>query len=407
MADELPVVLVVSRFGSSANQRLSHLLKLDQKGYSTYLLCEKHNKPERQILHKQTLFVRRLPHPLSIAEILIGYLLRKKFRFRIFPSPAESSFNKALFNAILGFCKRHKKKKICVIIVTPPHHLSLITSKIKSKVRNAHVIIDWQDIWSADEYYADNYISKDVIEKAERVAMASADLNIFTNHYASSYVHSLQSSTGLPITKKIFAIEHAFEGELLNFKESNKIKYGSTRHIRIGFLGSFFKPPKVPGDLILDTFSKLADQKFNFCLEVVGERAFEVNNISFQYSFPWLVSVPRLDHDLAVQRLKDCDWLLLFLADLPNCRNIMHMKLVSYVQLGIPILAIVAQDTYCAKIIDDLQVGVVVPPGPNLDRRIIDALATWKPDPNKQLRSRNELSIEYFLQKWSFILKSF
>ena len=85
----------------------------------------------------------------------------------------------------------------------------------------------------------------------------------------------------------------------------------------------------------------------------------------------------------------------------------MHMKLVSYVQLGIPILAIVAQDTYCAKIIDDLQVGVVVPPGPNLDRRIIDALATWKPDPNKQLRSRNELSIEYFLQKWSFILKSF
>jgi glycosyltransferase involved in cell wall biosynthesis len=406
MVEDQPVVLVVSRFASSANPRLSHLLQLTARGYATYLVSEKHDKPERQTAHENTIVVRRTVHPLSIIERVIGAIGRKPFRFRTFPGSAERSFNRALLRSILRFCQSNFDKKIYVIITTPPHHLALTASKLKKKFPGLHVVIDWQDIWTADEYYSIDFVSHGRLIALENEAMAAADANIFTNRMAEAYVRAAKSLTGVSVDAT-HAIEHAFDGGVREFAQVRRPPASVNESpIRIGFLGSFFKPPKVPGDVILEAFCRLAELDVDFELNIVGEGAFEDEAIRARFQQPWLIAEPRLDHDLAVERMRSCDWLLLFLADLPNCQNIMHMKLVSYIQIGLPILAIVAKNSYCARLIEDLQVGAVVPPGPNLHERILEALNNWEPDPNARVRIREDLCLDRFLNKWHAVISS-
>src|SRR6266404_2725792 len=86
--------------------------------------------------------------------------------------------------------------------------------------------------------------------------------------------------------------------------------------------------------------------------------------------------------------LKDFDALVLLLADLPNCREIMHAKLPFYLAAGRPIIAIVPEDSICAQIIKKCHAGWVISPSTIVTglSRAIELLKStgWSPD-NRQI----------------------
>lgn len=406
MPEDKPIVLVISRFASTTNQRLSHLLQLSERGFETYLVCEPHGRPERQTTHINSLPIKRRPHPFSVIERILSLFGLNTFKFRVFPAPAQRSYNKALLRTLLRFIKSNCRQRIYIIITTPPHHLALISSQLKNISPETRIIIDWQDLWTADEYYASPAVSSDRLVEFEAETMSAAHANVFTNEFARTFVRANNSRSDT-ILEPTFAIEHAFEGGVQEFKSVVRpTQLPEEAPLEIGFLGSFFKPPKVPGDLILETFERLAELEVNFVLNIIGERAFEDKKGGQCDRWPWLITKARMPHEAALKQMRKYDWLLLTLADLPSCRNIMHIKLVSYIQIGVPILAIVARDSFCASIIEKYQVGVVVPPGPELAERISDALCNWEPSSTPLPADRNELCLERFLDKWETVLNS-
>ena len=150
--------------------------------------------------------------------------------------------------------------------------------------------------------------------------------------------------------------------------------------LRLGVLGNLFKPPKVPGGDFIGELDSLASLGVRFTLNSLGDKSLERVEMRERFSRPWLDVESRVTHAEAVERMKKMDRLLLLLADLPNCHVIFHMKLVSYIQIGKPILAVLPANSFAASIVERYCAGVVVLPGPGLALRIKHALEKWEPD---------------------------
>ena len=70
-------LFVVSRFASTTNRRINHLLDLTGEGARTHVVRQRHGKAERQIQHSDTVDVdlrARGFYPLNVAMALIASL---------------------------------------------------------------------------------------------------------------------------------------------------------------------------------------------------------------------------------------------------------------------------------------------------------------------------------------------
>ena len=392
---------MVTRFGSSANQRVKHLLALEQRGYETVLVRERHDRPERLLHHDNCLDVERRTWVRRLADHLLGRLGLARARTLGLMHASEEHFNRAALRAISRRIRTDRRDQDLVILVAPPHHLVLLVEHLKESVPDARIVIDWQDLWSFDEAYATRTsLPQEQLQAIEHGLMVRADLNVFTNRAAEAVVEGQLREAGLSASTA--SIEHAFDGELYSEKPPRPAPSAGEPPLQLTFLGSLFKPPKVPGLELVEALRGVARLGIPFVMKVVGDRMLESPQFIEQLDAGFVRPRHRMDHEDAMSELVTADWLVLLLEDLPNCHVVMHAKLAPYIQSGVPILAVVPAASYAARVVGHYDAGVVVPPGPDLARRLAAAMGTWRRGlGNDAVADRSDLTVSRFLDAWA------
>jgi glycosyltransferase involved in cell wall biosynthesis len=310
--------------------------------------------------------VKRLPNPTGILRLIKLNKLKKKLdRCLFYPSPvilyvkrAKKILSKAIFEDL------RNDKNVSLLTCLPSHDIALVGLYLKQKYPKIHWIIDWQDLWSYDENYfgrIHKLYRKRILELEKRL-FSTCDVNITTNLKAKKV---LEQHYDVP-SHRVVSINHHFNREDLGekyFKENeenfNEDKRGNL--IRIGFLGTLFKPPRVPGLEILNAMKHLKNTGINVELNVYGnieginQKKIEAmsNNTVYLHG--------SLGHVESLRKIARSDFFLLLLEDLPNCRAVMSIKLPHYLMLKRPIIAIVPELSAVADIIKETNSGYIIP----------------------------------------------
>ncbi|MFQ5470855.1 MAG: hypothetical protein ACE5EH_11200 [Gammaproteobacteria bacterium] len=251
--------------------------------------------------------------------------------------------------------------EICVITSVPPHSICIAGLMLKKNFPEIRWIVDWRDLWT----YDDNYLARTPslyrrgLYKLESVILNRCDVNVTTNEFAKEVLRSKYNIR----TEKLATVNHHFNSNGRNACSKTVIFSNKSGHepIKIGFLGTLFKPPRVPGDQLTKTIEKLRKDGLNLELHVFGKQAADVNTSSHHFAAKGIIFHGHFDHSESMRRISGCDYLLVFLGDLPNCRSVMSLKLAHYIGLDRPILAIVPDPSAIADIVRTTNTGHVIP----------------------------------------------
>lgn len=327
-------------------------------------------------------------------------LLLDKYIF--FPSP-KILYVKAAQRRLAKIIQRdiNQGRKVCVINSLPHHDLSLVGLYLKKKFPSVKWIVDWRDLWSFDDKFLNQIpsIYHNKLIALERSILDNCDLNVTTNSFAKEI---LVKNYNLP-ANKVTSIEHAFSREDIECKPTStvdsKCKSGDT--INIGFLGNLLKPPKISAVRILNAIKTAKASGIDVVLNIYGDSKEETRDIVNNSFSDIAVLHKRVSHNESLKTIASSDFLLLALEDRPNCHIICHAKLPHYLMLGKPILAIVPDKSYIAKVISDTNTGFVIPPDENCEKNLISILQKYKKN-GIYLKRNNDIIEEY---SWESISK--
>lgn len=320
-------------------------------------------KAGHQNIKNQLISVSPVINPVAVFQRIglkrLNYFLD---RYVFFPS-SRIFYTKAVSKKLNKLIKRDldNNNNVCVLICLPSHDLIVAGLMLKRKYPQIKWIIDWQDLWSYDEYYlarVPSYYRKKML-KLESDAFANCDINITTNIYAKKVVEEHYKVD----SDRIVSINHHFNPEDMKtipkkVQHLHKLKLGET--IKIGFLGSLFKPPRVPGDKVLEAIKYNRNEGIDLELHLYGDSTATLKNNAHSSSVDGVFAHGRFNHKESIKRIAQCDLLLLVLSDLPNCKVVMSIKLPHYLLVGKPIVAIVPESSAVAKIIKTTGSGYVI-----------------------------------------------
>ncbi len=250
---------------------------------------------------------------------------------------------------------------ICLILCLPPHDLLVVGQKLKRRFPAIKLVVDWQDLWSYDESYHGKIpaVYREKARKLEQDILLSCDMNVTTNPRAARVlVEHYQVPPDL-----VRAVVHPFAQEeaaqLASVTVNNRASRNSEA-VKIGFLGFLSKPPKVPGPAVLGVIDELIRSGCNLEFHIYGDTT-ELTRASLQrLASPKIFLHGRAEHEQSLRNIAACDLLLIVLADLPNCKAIMHAKLPYYLILNRPIVALVPDDSFVADVVRMTGSGVVI-----------------------------------------------
>jgi len=248
-------------------------------------------------------------------------------------------------------------RSVTVLTPSPPLDMPQVGMKLKRSFPAIRWVNDWNDLWTYDEYYLSRtpkiYHSR--VFRLERELFETADLNVTTNENARNYVLDKMNL----VQSRVVVIPHHINAhdEAAAAKGERSTK---SSEIRLVFMGGMYKPPKVRGDKFLDALSHLRDDGVDVRLHMYSS----VNNLPVHYvenreKSGLLVESPIPAEDV-VSTLREYDYLVLLLEDLPNSKVIMHLKLPEYLIAGPPILAIVPGGSAVESIIKKTRTGYVL-----------------------------------------------
>ena len=312
--------------------------------------------PTRQISTDNPWAIRPWRNPLKIFEILgLVSLSQILGRWLFFPSP-DILFIHTVKRRLLCSIHRdlHEGLQVSVLLTAPPHASVTLVKQIKQLAPSVRVIVDWQDLWSYDESYflrVPKPYRKRLLSM-EQGALEQADLNITTNERARELLvrrHQLAP-------QKVVAIGHHFSPSQV---VCLKTGVTATGICRVGFLGNLFKPPKVRGDKIFTLFDRLAEHSA-VSLELIGDTTGKAWLESEKMTHRCVRLHDRIPLDKAIAKLATMDLLLLTLEDLANSKIIMHGKLPAYLAAGVPIVALVPDDSFVADLVRETGAGFVL-----------------------------------------------
>lgn len=352
------VVYVVSYKNRDFNTRVNGILNL-RSNFGKIIHVTRNGKNESP----HDISTGAYPNPLGLLRFINLEKTKKLLeKYLYFPSPTILYTWKAiklLKNEIA--IDLSENKRVCLLTCVPPHDIAFIGLHLKKIFPSVFWIVDWQDLWSYDEYYKNRTpkIYKKRLYSLEKKIFSNCSINVTTNKKAKSI---LENNYNIP-PQRIISINHHFNfTDIKNQyiqspqnKNLNKIK-----KIDVGFLGNLFKPPKVPGQEIAETFYNLSKTDLNVTLHIFGDQSESAKNAVSRYKNS-IILHPRVSHKESLKNISRCDFLLLALANLPNCQIIMHSKLPHYLMLGKPILAIVPENSAVADIIKETKSGYVIP----------------------------------------------
>jgi len=322
------------------------------------------------------------PNPLTALRwIGLGQLRKKLGRYLFFPSGRvlyAHRVTSVLRRAIAADIKAGREAVLLTCL--PPHDLAIVGLRIKKAFPNVRWYIDWQDLWSYDENYLSRvprcYRSR--LLKTERAALETCDLNITTNHFAKQ---ALVTNYGIG-EQRVTAIPHHFLSQHANRLKStpaaSEVKdSGTSRPLRLVFLGGLFKPPRVPGEKLLRVCSELRTQHgVNLELHLYGRLPLHCVERPELVRNSGIVVHRRVPHEQIATELANYDLLVLLLDDLPNCRVVMSIKLPQYLVAGPSILALVPANSYIADLVRETGTGYVVDSGSDWVRGLLPVLST-------------------------------
>lgn len=285
--------------------------------------------------------------------------------------------------------------KTCIFISVPPHDNLLVGLALKKKFPQITWINDWRDLWSYDEFYLKKTspLYRKRLLKIEEKVLYTADLNITTNYWAKEVFKKKYNID----SNKIRVINHSYYDKDFSI---DKIQHNSNSSsepntpIRIGFLGYLFKPPKVPGEEIIAAFRELRKKGLNVELNIYGDTTPAARKFADAAHNPALIFHNRTGHRESLIKISDCDFFLVVLSDLPNCKIIMHSKIPHYFLMGKPIIAIVPEESFVAEIIKKTGAGYIVSVNGNIIDQLVKIFNNHEQGIN--IPSRNEAEISKF-----------
>lgn len=278
----------------------------------------------------------------------------------------------------------HAGGQVTVMTCVPPHDVALVGLVLKRRFPEIRWIVDWQDLWTYDENYFWRVPAwyREKAKRLERDYLAEADVSVTTNEYARDVLIEQYGAS----PHRVIAVPHHYcEEDRPRHKRHARSSDDPAGAIRIGFLGTLYKPPRVPGPAIATALAGFRQQGLAVELHVYGDRKAPAEALDGIFFHPWA------PHRASLERISTCDQLLLLLADLPNCRAVMSIKLPHYMMLGLPIIAVVPEPSAVADIVRATGTGKVIASNENW----VEALGHYLRS-GKRPRARNEAAIAQY-----------
>jgi len=252
---------------SSINERVQKLFMLKKQFGKMILICRGNN-----IFSDEVWEIKHDTNPTGFLSKLGLQSLKKSVdRWLYFPS-AHILFINAIYKKLrkqIGV-DIDQGGSVCLITCLPPHDLCLLGMKLKNEYPAMRWINDWQDLWSYDKYYLDRApkIFRNRVLRTEKQAFEHCDMNVTTNPYAR---HVLIDRYGVA-AKLCTSIYHPFsDGEVGASRVNQRyMRDKSKRALRVIFLGTLFKPPKVPGDKLINAMRYVRNRGIDAELHVYG-----------------------------------------------------------------------------------------------------------------------------------------
>lgn len=383
------VYVLVARSGR-VNDRIEKLAGLGAR-YEQLTLVTKGTAPVSQ----SHLAIRPIPNPTNVLRSLGLTKIRKAIdRLLYFPSP-EILF---VVRCLPALRKRIRAdlalgRDVCLVTCVPPHDVVIAGLALKRQFPSLRWLIDWQDLWSYDENYFNRTPAwcKGKLLRIERQALDLADVNVVTNAHARDV---LIERYDVPHAKVIAIHHHFSKGDLTQAAAiaPHRLRRPGAM-ISIGFLGSLFKPPRVPGSRIVDTIQRLRSAGIPVELHVYGTVPLTLRASVADLRSKGIHLHGSLAHREAIRRIAQHEFLLLVLADLPNSRAVMSIKLPHYLLTGRTIIAIAPEPSAVASVIHTTGSGIVIPADSDWFVRLREILTdtSWISD-----LVRNEQCIETY-----------
>ncbi len=357
------------------NDRVAGILKL-RPHFDRMILVAR----GRGVGDAETLLVPSVPNPVGWLRRLGLHSARYQLeRLLFFPSPHvlfTVVAKRRLAAAIASDVRAGHD--VCVVTCVPNHENTAVGLYLKSRFPEIHWVVDWQDLWSYDENYfgrVPQLYRRRLLDR-ERQVLDSADVHLTTNEYAKRILHQVY---GVPLGR-LRAIHHHFDspGQVAAAVPPDRVGSGT---ITIGFLGSLFKPPRVPGMKFLEALQALRASGIDVELHLHGRIPPQVAGRTSWLESAGLVVEPRVPHDQCAGVLGRYDYLLLLLEDLPNSRAVMSIKLPQYLVAGRPILAVVPEPSAVADIVTRARAGYVLPSDSDWRAGLAKVLTSPRPGP--------------------------
>ena len=388
-----PNTVVYLVTGTPPNDRVSKVAQLGGQ-FHKLILVRRNAAPNRPAIvsDEKTWVLRSIPNPIgALRRIGLRRAASALDRF-YFPNTAvlyAKAVERRLRRAIAADLA--SGREVCLITCAPPHAVCMAGLKLKRAFPNIRWLVDWQDLWSYDENYflLVPTFYRPRVKRVEAEILRNADVNITTNERAKQVLEAQYRA------QRVVAIPHHFTRAEFDGGQARRDDrtVSAERPITIGFLGTLFKPPRVPGERFVETIRHLRAAGTNVELHVHGGIPEHLEGARQRLARDGTLLHGRTSHSEGIALLSQYDFLLLLLADLPNSRAVMSIKLPHYLLVGRPIIAVVPEQSAVADVVRETGTGVV-----------IAAESDWADQLQSILRSRcgsswptrNEAAIERF-----------
>lgn len=367
--DRSSVYVVVGPKNGPVNDRVQGILNL--RGCYGRLTLASGGARENYMPH-----VVAKPFPPATAILRHEALrsLRKGIeRIVYFPS-RHSRYARTIARRLMPRIKTDLAQGLTVTVLTcvPPHDVAIAGLMIKREYPDIRWVTDWQDLWSYDENYLMRIprLYHGRLRTLEREIMDSCDLNVVTNRFAQDVLmHRFDQPK-----ESVAYIHHHFDDFIPAPVRERREDHGP---IRLGFLGTLFKPPRVPGDKLVEALHTINKSIVAVELHVHGIVPKEIERRYWEYLGKWLFFHGYAPHNESLNEISAYDALLLFLEDLNNSRIVMSIKLPAYFSAQRPIVAIVPERSANAEIVERSGMGFVLPVAGNWQHMLKGLIENW------------------------------
>lgn len=237
-----------------------------------------------------------------------------------------------------------------IITTSPPHSSQLIGLKLKKRFPGIRWIADLRDPWTNIYYYNKFYPSilsrnldlsyeRSVLEKSDKIITVGKTLK-------NSFLRS-----GRIDESKITVITNGFDDS--DFEVMPSVRPGK---MIITYVGTISESYPVSG--LLRALKYLHENKIEFTLRITGDISQNIKSqIKSEIPESSTEFTPYLDHNLAVESIKNSSVVVLIIPDHKSNKEILTGKLFEYLASGVPVLCLGPADGDAAEIIATAKAG--------------------------------------------------